>query len=132
MYVRGEWHWLSHKTDCSTDRAGSGVGLIWNDPTEPGYNVGLLEQEPHDTMLLFGLGNELFSLGQYTEAIPYFEEAVRVDPEYAAVYVYLARAYEESNQPDMVRQTLERGWGPAVRSGDRNLIAEIEDIRERL
>jgi predicted Zn-dependent protease len=92
----------------------------------------LLEQEPYDTMLLFGLGNELFSLGQYTEAIPYFEEAVRVDPDYAAVYVYLARAYEENNQPDMVRQTLERGWEPAVRSGDQNLIAEIEDIRERL
>jgi predicted Zn-dependent protease len=92
----------------------------------------LLEQEPHDTMLLFGLGNEFFSSGHYTEAIPYFEEAVRVDPEYAAVYVYLARAYEESNQPDMVHQTLERGWGPAVRSGDRNLMAEIEDIRERL
>ena len=41
----------------------------------------LLEQEPHDTMLLFGLGNEFFSSGHYTEAIPYFEEAVRVDPE---------------------------------------------------
>ena len=92
----------------------------------------LLEQEPHDTMPLFGLGNEFFGEGQYAEAIPYFEEAVRVDPEYAAVYVYLARAYEESNQPDMVRQTLERGWGPAVRSGDKNLIVELEDIRERL
>lgn len=92
----------------------------------------LLEQEPHDTMLLFGLGNEFFGVEQYAEAIPYFEEAVQVDPEYAAVYVYLARAYEESNQPDMVRQTLERGWGPAVRSGDKNLIVELEDIRERL
>ena len=92
----------------------------------------LLEQEPHDTMLLFGLGNEYFGLGQYAEAIPYFEEATRVDPEYAAVYVYLARAYEETNQLDMVRQTVERGWGPAVRSGDRNLITELEDIQERL
>lgn len=92
----------------------------------------LLEQEPHDTMLLFGLGNEYFSLGQCAAAMPYFEEAVRVDPEYAAVYVYLARAYEETNQPDMVRQTIERGWGPAVRSGDKNLITELEDIRERL
>jgi len=92
----------------------------------------LLAQEPHDTMLLFGLGNELFGLGRYPEAIPYFEEAVQVDPNYAAVYVYLARAYEELNQPDMVRHTLERGWEPAVRSGDRNLIAEIEDIRDRL
>jgi len=92
----------------------------------------LLEQEPHDTMLLFGLGNEYFGLGQYAEAIPYFEEATRVDPEYAAVYVYLARAYEETSQLDMVRQTVERGWGPAVRSGDKNLTTELEDIRERL
>ena len=92
----------------------------------------LLEQEPHDTMLLFGLGDEYFSQGQYAEAIPYFEEAVRVNPEYAAVYVYLARAYEETDRLDMVRQTIERGWGPAVRSGDANLIAELEDIRERL
>lgn len=92
----------------------------------------LLEQEPHDTMLLFGLGNEYLSAGQGAAAIPYFEEAVRVDPEYAAVYVYLARAYEDANQPDMVRQTVERGWGPAVRSGDKNLIADLEDIRERL
>ena len=92
----------------------------------------LLEQEPHDTMLLFGLGNEYFSGGQYAASIPYFEEAVRVDPAYAAVYVYLARAYEETNQPDMMRQAVERGWDPAVRSGDQNLIAEIEAIRERL
>ena len=92
----------------------------------------LLEQEPHDTMLLFGLGNEYFSAGQYVEAIPSFEDAVRVDPEYAAVYIYLARCYEETNQPDLVRRTVERGWGPAMRSGDQNLITEIEDIKSRL
>lgn len=92
----------------------------------------LLEQEPQDTMLLFGLGNEYFGAGQYPEAIPYFEEAVRVDPQYAAVYVYLARSYEETQQLDLVRQTVERGWGPAVRSGDKNLIIELEDIKSRL
>lgn len=92
----------------------------------------LLEQEPHDTMLLFGLGNEYFDATQYATAIPYFEQAVQVDPEYAAVYVYLARAYEELNEVDKVRHTLERGWGPAQRSGDRNLIVELEDIAARL
>src|SRR5205823_4347413 len=39
VYVRGEWHWLSHTTDCNTDRAGSGVGLVWKDANEPGYTV---------------------------------------------------------------------------------------------
>ena len=37
--VRGEWNWLSHNGDCNFDRAGTGVGIIWNDPTEPGWTV---------------------------------------------------------------------------------------------
>jgi uncharacterized repeat protein (TIGR01451 family) len=39
IYVRGQWNWLSHNSDCNFDRAGTGVGVIWNDPTEPGYTV---------------------------------------------------------------------------------------------
>jgi hypothetical protein len=39
IYVQGQWNWLSHKSDCNTDRAGAGVGIIWNDSTEPGYPV---------------------------------------------------------------------------------------------
>src|SRR5436305_15227923 len=39
VFVRGQWNWLSHGSDCSFDRAATGVGLIWNDPTEPGFLV---------------------------------------------------------------------------------------------
>jgi len=37
--VRGQWVWLSHSKDCNTSRAATGVGIIWNDPTEPGFTV---------------------------------------------------------------------------------------------
>jgi uncharacterized repeat protein (TIGR01451 family) len=39
IYVRGQWNWLSHGNDCNLDRNGAGVGIVWNDPTEPGYTV---------------------------------------------------------------------------------------------
>jgi uncharacterized repeat protein (TIGR01451 family) len=39
IYVRGQWNWLSHNNDCNFDRAATGVGVIWNDPTEAGYTV---------------------------------------------------------------------------------------------
>jgi uncharacterized repeat protein (TIGR01451 family) len=39
IYVRGQWNWLSHGNDCNLDRNGAGVGIIWNDTTEPGYMV---------------------------------------------------------------------------------------------
>jgi hypothetical protein len=32
VYVRGEWNWISHGSDCNFDRAATGVGIIWNDP----------------------------------------------------------------------------------------------------
>ena len=31
IYVRGQWNWLSHGSDCNFDRAATGVGIIWND-----------------------------------------------------------------------------------------------------
>lgn len=39
VYVRGQWNWYSHGSDCNVDRAGAGVGLIWKDPTETGFTV---------------------------------------------------------------------------------------------
>jgi hypothetical protein len=39
VYVRGQWNWLSHTSDCNFDRAATGVGMIWNDKNEPGYTV---------------------------------------------------------------------------------------------
>ena len=39
VYVRGQWNWLSHNTDCNTDRAATGLAMIWNDSTETGYTL---------------------------------------------------------------------------------------------
>ncbi len=59
IYVRGQWNWLSHNSDCNVDRAGAGVGVVWNDPTEPGYTVakgaisaevGIASLRPGDTV----------------------------------------------------------------------------------
>jgi hypothetical protein len=39
VYVKGQWNWLSHNSDCNVDRAGAGLAMIWNDPNEPGYKL---------------------------------------------------------------------------------------------
>jgi hypothetical protein len=39
VYVRGQWNWLSHKSDCNFNRAANGLAMIWNDPTETGYTM---------------------------------------------------------------------------------------------
>ena len=37
--VKGEWNWLTHGGGCNTNRSGTGIGVIWNDPTEPGWTL---------------------------------------------------------------------------------------------
>ena len=39
VYVRGQWNWLSHKSDCNFNRAANGLSMIWNDSTETGYTM---------------------------------------------------------------------------------------------
>jgi hypothetical protein len=33
------WMWTTHKSDCNTNRAGVGVAIAWNDPTDPGNPI---------------------------------------------------------------------------------------------
>jgi predicted Zn-dependent protease len=92
----------------------------------------LIAEDPHDAMLRFALGNELFQQGQYAEAIGPLKAALEIDPEYAFVYIQLAEAYEKSGQIAMARQTVEAGRGPAARNGDPNLRRQLDDIAARL
>ena len=43
VYVRGQWNWLSHGSDCNVDRAATGVGVIWNDLNGTGTTRGANE-----------------------------------------------------------------------------------------
>ncbi len=41
----------------------------------------------------FDLGTELFNRGQYVDAIPHFQRASELDPNYAQAFLYLGRCY---------------------------------------
>jgi tetratricopeptide (TPR) repeat protein len=41
----------------------------------------------------FDEGLTLFNRGRYDEAIPHFEKATEIDPDYGKAYLYLARSY---------------------------------------
>jgi Tfp pilus assembly protein PilF len=92
----------------------------------------LIFDDPNDAMLRFALGNEYFQAGQFAEAIEALTAALRIDPEYAFVYIQLAQAYEHSGQLDLARQTVEAGRGPAARNGDPNLRRQLDEIAARL
>jgi hypothetical protein len=87
--VRGQWHWYSHNSDCNTDRAGAGVGIIWNDPTEPGYTVakgsisqgvGISSLRPGDTTNTIDRMVHPSDVGNKAEGYPGFTGQTFNDP----------------------------------------------------
>jgi tetratricopeptide (TPR) repeat protein len=57
------------------------------------YEEGLKDSK--DLHAIFGYGFTAFQLGQVKMAIKQWEELKELDPEYASVYSYLAKAYEQ-------------------------------------
>jgi uncharacterized repeat protein (TIGR01451 family) len=43
IFVRGQWNWLSHGSDCNYDRAATGAAIIWNDVNGGGASAGTNE-----------------------------------------------------------------------------------------
>ena len=69
----------------------------------------MLESDPENTMVLFGLANEYQKAGQYEDVIRTLTDYLgRADDEGAA-YGMLARAYEKVGDRAAARQAFERG-----------------------
>ncbi len=79
----------------------------------------VLEQEdPEDLVANYGLGKSLVDLEQYQEAIPYLEQAVKVDRFYSAAYLQLGLAQEHAQEIDSARSTYQKGIEVAAEKGD--------------
>src|SRR5215471_804027 len=80
VYVRGQWNWLSHTSDCNFDRAATGVGIIWNDPNGPGASPAV--NEVQRVALAGTVTGGTFTLkfnNQTTAAIAYNADAATMD-----------------------------------------------------
>jgi hypothetical protein len=97
--VKGQWHWYSHTSDCNTDRAGAGVGIIWNDPTEPGYTVakgsisqgvGISKLRPGDTVNSVDQMAHPSDVGNLAEGYPGYAGQTFNDPSPADPNSYLS------------------------------------------
>jgi tetratricopeptide (TPR) repeat protein len=71
------------------------------------YEMGLKEHK--DIHTLFGYAFTLYQAQEYQRAIPVFVELKELDPQYSALYVYLAHCYEEEGMLQESYDTLREG-----------------------
>jgi tetratricopeptide (TPR) repeat protein len=86
----------------------------------------MLERQPDDPFLLYGLAMEYKKADEPARALEYFDQVLRRDPNYCYAYYQRAQVHESQGDVDAARRTLREGIEAAKRSGDDHALSEIE------
>lgn len=69
----------------------------------------MLEADPSNSMVIFGLANEYLKAEQWEEAVEALSNYLQKTDDEGAAYGMLARAYEKLGKRDEARSSYERG-----------------------
>jgi len=92
----------------------------------------LLEQDPDDSFLLYGIALEHISTGNYEEAERYLSSIIKKDSDYVPAYMQLAQVYENLNLIDKAKNIYKEGIEIARKNNDSHAADEMEDFLNEL
>jgi predicted Zn-dependent protease len=88
----------------------------------------MLQQDPDDPFLHFGLAMELHKRGEAEEALKEFERVTVLDPDHAAAHQQRSRVLVDLGRKEEAIAALEAGIGAAGRQGDQHAIDDMGKI----
>lgn len=89
----------------------------------------MLESDPENALVRFGLANEYLKAERYEEAIAAFNDYLRRADDEGAAFGMLARSYEKAGRRDDAREAFQRGIEAANLHGHPSM---AEDYRMTL
>jgi predicted Zn-dependent protease len=90
----------------------------------------MLESEPDNTLVRFGLANEYLKAEQYEEAIDALNNYLQRADDEGAAFGMLARAYEKVGMRDAARESYLRGIEAAENHGHPSMAQEYRETLE--
>ena len=86
----------------------------------------MLQRQPDDPFLLYGVAMEHKKAGEPARALEYFGHVLRRDPNYCYAYFQRAQVHESLGDVEAAKRSLREGVDAARRSGDAHALSEIE------
>ena len=86
----------------------------------------MLESDPDNSMVLFGLANEYIKAGNTANAIKTLEEYLNKADDEGAAYGMLAKAYEKIGESEKAKNALELGVSASNRHGHPTMAADYQ------
>jgi tetratricopeptide (TPR) repeat protein len=85
----------------------------------------LLEADPNDPFVLYGLAQEYAKAGDQLAAVEYYDRCLAADPAYCYAYFHKARSLEALGRTEEALATLREGGRRARAAGDGHALQEI-------
>jgi len=86
----------------------------------------MLEREPTDTFLIYGLALEHKKLGHTDEALKLLDRVIALDPGYCYAYHQKGLAFESAGDNESAKSAYRAGIDAAKQKGDAHAQGEIE------
>jgi len=89
---------------------------------------GMLDQQPEDAMVWYGLATEYSKLGSWKEAADALQNVIRLNPDYTAAYQMLGTALINLGDTDEARKVWSLGLEAAGRTGAWKARQHLESL----
>jgi tetratricopeptide (TPR) repeat protein len=94
--------------------------------------LAMLEKDPADPFLLYGLAQEYAKAGDFTRALESYDRCLTADPAYCYAYFHKARAQQTSGDLTGAVATVILGQAAARKAGDAHALSELSGLRDEL
>jgi tetratricopeptide (TPR) repeat protein len=85
----------------------------------------LLQADPQDSFLRYGVAMEYSKLGRHDDAMREFAELLKAAPDYVPGYFMAGRTCEQMGDVEKAKQYYREGIATAKRTGDTHAAGEI-------
>lgn len=92
----------------------------------------VLQMDPKDETLWFGLGKAYMSDENWEEAMAALEQCITVNPQYSAAYFALAQALQQKQEFEKCHSICSEGITVATQNRDLLVIKNLEELKASL
>ena len=90
------------------------------------------EQQPDDSFIRFALAKEYENAGDLAEALKYYSDLKRDDPDYVGLYYHLAKLHEVMDNESDAMTIYDQGIEVAGKLKDFHALSELNNARANL
>lgn len=92
----------------------------------------LLQVDPSDTFVLYGIAQEFAKQGDHTQACEYYDRCLAADPNYLYAYYHKAKSQLERDDSTSATTTLATGIEHAKTLRDAKALGELQSLQDSL